>query len=126
MLFLAGEQIHAQTKPAKASPQKANKKNSGTPAAKSKIQQVTLPNDTATVPAVNILPAAASKKTFDPESGKINNLPVKTPVYNSMVTGTSSPGDVNTGISTNNSNAPAPVRGNVLTPVSMSRDSTRH
>jgi len=55
---------------------------------------------------------------FNPSNPKLKNSKVKTPVYNNQVTGTNAPGDVNTGISADNSM-------NHLPPNNATKDSTK-
>ena len=42
--------------------------------------------------------------SFNPSNSRLRNSKIKTPVYNNNLTGTNAPGDVNTGIPSDNTN----------------------
>lgn len=95
---MAGSTAIAQvkSKPAKAPTKKSKTQES------IKIQKYTLPNDTATITGLNVEDNRV--KAFNPSNSKIKNLPVKTPVYQPIVTGTNGPGDGRMGIPVQSNN----------------------
>ena len=67
-------------------------------------------------PAINVnaVPVTENVPGSSSTNGTLNNLPVKTPIYNNQVTGTNAPGDMNTGLPANTG---APASTQLVVPI---------
>ncbi|MFT3912277.1 MAG: hypothetical protein QM737_22815 [Ferruginibacter sp.] len=127
MLFTLNSSF-AQVKPVKKNNSKNIKKKTTVA-----IRSTTIPNktkpfspkDTITVPESNVNPYKMQlPKTAGPSTIKLNNSVIKTPVYNNNATGTSIPGDVNTGLRPGNT-MNQPPENNSLNQIRAQADSAR-